>query len=120
MATFGEFFKNKRIALGITLREFCQKHNLDPGNISKLERGRLTPPKESKLKEYAQYLGIDEGSDEWYEFFDLAIAESGRIPKELMEKDLVEKLPILFRTARGKKPTKAELDEFVKFLKRSL
>jgi len=118
--TFGEFFKEKRIALGMTLREFCEEHNLDPGNLSKLERGRLSPPKEKKLEEYALYLKIEKGSDDWYEFFDLATAEAGRIPKELMENELVEKLPILFRTARGKKPSKEELEEFVRFLKKEL
>ncbi len=41
---FGEFFKAKRQALGLTLREFCLKHKLDPGNISRLERGLLAPP----------------------------------------------------------------------------
>jgi len=119
--SFGEFFKEKRIVIGLTLREFCGKYSLDPGNISKLERGRLTPPKETKLAEYANYLNIEKGSDDWYEFFDLATAEAGRIPKDLMEDDeLVEKLPILFRTVRGEKPSKEELDEFVEFLKQSL
>jgi transcriptional regulator with XRE-family HTH domain len=120
MGSFGEFFKKKRIALGLTLREFCEKHQLDPGNISKIERGRLTPPKEKKLEEYAQCLNIKKGSDDWYEFFDLATAEAGRIPTELMENELVGKLPILFRTARGKKPTKDELEEFITFLKKAI
>ncbi|MFA6636185.1 MAG: helix-turn-helix domain-containing protein [Candidatus Omnitrophota bacterium] len=120
MGSFGEFFKMKRTALGLTLREFCEKHKLDPGNISKLERGRLAPPKEKKLEEYAQYLGIKKGSDDWYEFFDLATAEAGRIPSELMEEELVQKLPILFRTARGKKPTEEELEKFITFLKKEL
>ncbi len=61
--TFGEFFKQKRIGLRKTLREFCREHDLDPGNISKLERGRVQPPqnKERRL-EYARYLQLD--SDE--------------------------------------------------------
>ena len=37
-ATFGEFFKQKRIVLGMTLRQFCAENGLDPGNISKIER----------------------------------------------------------------------------------
>ena len=32
--TFGNFFKQKRISLGLTLREFCRINELDPGNIS--------------------------------------------------------------------------------------
>lgn len=117
---FGEFFKSKRIELKLTLREFCLKHKLDPGNISKLERGILPPPKsQKKLKEYAAYLKLKEGTDDWYQFFDLAAAESGRLPKELMEDEIIDRLPILFRTLRGKKISKDKLDELIKKIKES-
>jgi hypothetical protein len=33
---FGEFFKRRRIALGLTLRAFCRSNALAPGNISRL------------------------------------------------------------------------------------
>lgn len=117
---FGEFFKNKRIELKLTLREFCLKHNLDPGNISKLERGILPPPKsQKKLKEYAKYLKVKEGTDDWFQFFDLAAAELGKLPKELMEDEIIERLPLLFRTLRGKKVSKDRLDELIKKIKES-
>ena len=59
MSNFGEFFKQKRISLGKTLRQFYQEHDLDPGNTSKMERGILpAPAAEEKLKEYAKYLNI--------------------------------------------------------------
>ncbi|OGV98178.1 MAG: hypothetical protein A2W53_06325 [Nitrospinae bacterium RIFCSPHIGHO2_02_39_11] len=35
--TFGEFFKQKRIGLKKTLRQFCAENKLDPGNISKMK-----------------------------------------------------------------------------------
>ena len=99
-ARFGEFFKKRRIALGVTLREFCRRNGLDPGNISRLERGLLAPPQGRELLEqYARLLDLKKGSDDWYTFFDLAAAETGRIPPEILEdQDLLEKLPILFRT----------------------
>ena len=69
-ALFGEYFKKKRMGLGKTLRQFCLENNLDPGNISKLERGILPPPASSaKLAHYAKCLGIIKGTDEWLEFF---------------------------------------------------
>ena len=118
MWQFGAFFKQKRLALGLSLRQFCHEHGLDPGNISTLERGRLAPPQHDKLEEYARLLGLQEGSDDWFRFFDLAAAEAGRIPQDIMsDEEAVEKLPILFRTLRGEKIPDERLDELVKKVK---
>ena len=118
-AVFGEFFKAKRQALGLTLREFCLKHQLDPGNLSRLERGLLPPPQDRKrLEEYAKCLELRQGSDDWYTFFDLAAAAKGRLPAELLEDEqLVAKLPLVFRTLRGKRLTSKQLDELLKKVK---
>jgi transcriptional regulator with XRE-family HTH domain len=118
-ALFGEFFKKKRIESGKTLRQFCLENNLDPGNISKLERGILPPPtSEEKLEHYARCLKIKKGSDEWYEFFDLAHASAGRIPEEIVsDENLLSKLPLVFRTLRGQKLTREQLNELAKRLK---
>jgi transcriptional regulator with XRE-family HTH domain len=112
---FGEFFKNKRIALGYTLRRFCEACGLDAGNLSRMERGILPPPqKREKLEEYAKCLKIKEGSDDWYQFFDLANAASGTIPEDVMkDADLVQKLPVFFRTIRGQKLTPEQLQELI-------
>ncbi|PIS36281.1 MAG: hypothetical protein COT35_12015 [Nitrospirae bacterium CG08_land_8_20_14_0_20_52_24] len=119
--TFGEFFKQKRIALRKTLRQFCAENKLDPGNMSKLERGLLPPPQASdKLEEYARYLRIKKGSDDWYTFFDLARIEAGRIPQELLDDDSVAaSLPILFRTLRGQKISEKKLDKLVQLIRKS-
>jgi transcriptional regulator with XRE-family HTH domain len=115
MDTFGAFFKQKRLASGLSLRQFCLEHGLDPGNLSKLERGRLAPPQHDKLEEYARLLGIPEGSDDWYRFFDLAAAETGRIPEDILsDEEVVAKLPLLFRTLRGEKIPDEKLNELVK------
>lgn len=118
---FGTFFKERRIALGVTLREFCRRNGLDPGNISRLERGLLAPPQGRELLEhYAKLLSLKKGSDDWYTFFDLAAAETGRIPPEILEdKDLLEKLPILFRTLRGQKVPDDQLDALVRKLRKA-
>jgi transcriptional regulator with XRE-family HTH domain len=103
MATdFGQFFQEKRIATGLTLRQFCLRHGLDPGNLSKLERGILPPPESGeKLTRYAHYLGLKPGSDDWYEFFDLAATARGKIPQDVMQdEEVVKKLPMVFRTIR--------------------
>ena len=116
---FGEYFKARRIAIKKTLRQFCIENGLDPGNISKLERGLLPPPQSrEKLEEYAGYLKIKKGSDVWYTFFDLAAAETGKIPDDIMAKEKIEhKLPILFRTLRGQKVSDENLEKLIKMLK---
>ena len=119
MATFGDFFKAKRLALGLTLRNFCMTHSLDPGNISKLERGRLLPPQSSqKLREYARMLKIKPGSKDWQTFLDLAAAEAGRIPEDLLsDEEVIGKLPVLFRTLRGQKLSDEEISGLMKMIK---
>ncbi len=116
---FGQFFKKKRIELGITLRQFCLENNFDPGNISKIERGLLPPPTNAeKLGQYAKSLKIKKGSNDWHEFVDLAYASSGRIPEEILSnKDLVSKLPLVFRTLRGQRLTKDQLNKLAEKLK---
>lgn len=113
--TFGEYFKELRIRKGITLREFCVTHDLDPGNLSKLERGELNPPQDiQKLKDYAFFLGLKEGSRDFQTFMDLAAASAGRIPPDLAkDKELIGRLPVLFRTLRGKKLDKEALKELI-------
>lgn len=119
-ALFGEYFKKRRMGLGKTLRQFCLENNLDPGNISKLERGILPPPASSgKLAHYAKCLGIIEGTDEWLEFFDIARAEAGRIPEEILaNKELVSRLPLVFRTLKGQKLTEEQLEKLARELEK--
>ena len=110
MVTFGTLFRTIREHSKQTLRAFCVEHSFDPGNVSRLERGRIAPPESDEvLAKYAYALGVIEGSDEWSQFFDLAAAERGRIPSDLMEdEELVQKLPLLFRTIRGANPQERE------------
>ncbi len=116
--TFGEYFRQRRIALGFTLRSFCKTYQLDPGNVSRLERDIIPPTvDEEKLAGYATALKIAKGSPDWITFFDLANTAKGRIPKDILnEKDAMKYLPLVFRTARGKKLTKKKLQELIKLI----
>ena len=100
MSGFGEFVRARRAKLGVPLRVFCEANGIDPSNWSKLERGRLAPPQGETLERYARALRLKKGSPEWFEFCDLASAETGRIPPDLAESDIAAKLPVLFRTLR--------------------
>ncbi len=77
---FGAFFRAKRIALGLPLREFCRRNGLDPGNISRLERGLLAPPRSDEILDaYSDYLKLPPKSEDRQTFRTLAVQES--LPK---------------------------------------
>ena len=90
--SFGEFFKQKRIGLGVTLRQFCQQNGFDAGNISKLERDVFAAPQsEEKLEEYANALKLERGSADWIEFFDLAAVSSRNLDlMKIKNEDLID------------------------------
>jgi transcriptional regulator with XRE-family HTH domain len=109
--SFGRFFESLRHRDRLTLREFCKKADADPANISRMERGVMLPPKNRTILErYATTLGLQDGSDEWQSFFDLAAVAQGKVPEDLLsDKELVKALPAFFRTLRGQKPTPEEM-----------
>lgn len=120
--TFGVFFKQKRRELGLTLREFCRINGFDPGNTSKIERGLLPPPQtRDKRFEYAKALGIREGTDDWLEFCDLATMSAGKIPPYIVSnEEVMNALPILFRTVRRKSLDEEDLQKLISSIRQEL
>ena len=118
---FGELFKSLRARSGQTLRQFCVTHGFDPGNISRLERGKMAPPQSAeKLADYARALGLVTGSDEFRQFIDLGLACAGQIPADVMEnEELVAMLPALLRTVSGKKLSPKQLDNLIEQIRRA-
>ena len=116
--TFGEFFRQKRIIIGFTLRSFCERYGYDPGNISRLERNILSPSlDDEKLAGYAMALQVKNSSEEWVRFHDLAHAAKGAIPKDLLKsREILSILPAFYRTARGEKLNKSKIKELIRLL----
>lgn len=116
--SFGEFFRQKRISLGFTLRSFCERYDYDPGNISRLERDILSPSiDQQKLEGYAAALKIPRDSEEWTMFFDLAHTAKGKIPEDIRsDPKVLSILPAFYRTARGEKLDKKKIDQLIKLL----
>ncbi len=115
---FGEFLKELRLKNKLSLRSFCIKVNADPGNISKVERGVIAPSfSDERLKHYAEGLGLAEGDEDWFTFFDLAAAEKGIIPKDIRNKLDVEALPIFFRSMRNEKLDEDAIRSLIEKLK---
>lgn len=121
MSQFGAFLKSRRAALKLSLRALYEKHGVDASNWSKLERGRLPPPQGKVLQRYAEYLEIEEGSDEWYTLFDLAAADAGRIPEDLLGGEIASRLPVFFRTLReSHKAGGADTEELLEEIKKKI
>ena len=118
---FGEFAKKKRLSLGVSLRQFCRDNGFDWGNISRMERGVSDPPKSREVQErYARALELEEGSEEWQTFLDLADICAGNIPQRIMsDEELVPKLPLVFRTLDGQKLTPEKLRELAEMIRRA-
>lgn len=117
MITFGAFIKSLRIKNSLTLREFCRIAKLDASNWSKIERDLLPPPKSRQILEgIAGILNLQAGSEDMNTLFDLAAISY--IPPELIgDQKVVDKLPVFFRTIRGEKPTRKELEQLIETLK---
>lgn len=117
---FGKFIKSQRLRKDIGLREFCRLLSVDASNWSKIERGILPPPQdETKLEQIAKIIGIDRESEKFIELKDMAAIDSGIIPKDIMsDKEVVNALPMFFRTVRSEKPTPEELDKLIETIRK--
>jgi len=120
MITFGHYIKNLRIDRRITLRDFCRKAGIDPSNWSRIERGILPPPKsKTNLESIRESLDLEVNSDEYTTLKELAVI--GHVPTELLNNQkVVDKLPVFFRTLRGEKPTREEMENLIKILENDL
>ena len=117
---FGEYLRSLRVARNLPLRRFCQLTGLDPGNVSKMERGLLQPPTGERLDQLAESLGLKEGTDERTLFNDLAYSCRGEIPPDILnDEELVARLPVVFRTLRGEPLGEDELKALAEKIRRS-
>ena len=118
-STFGALLKELRLKSGQTLREFCENNGFDPGNYSRIERGLFSPPGNEKVAVYARALGIEVGSDTHVDMLDRAAIDRGQLPQSLLsDEQLLEQLPVLFRTLRGQAVDDAKLDKLIDILRK--
>lgn len=119
--TFGEFIRERRLALDLSLRAFCDSFGEDPSNWSKMERGLLLPPAaKERLSQIAERLNITTEED-LQRFFDLSDMARQRIPDDIAaNEEWMAKLPVVFRTVRGEVPTEESLLDLANLLKGEL
>lgn len=117
---FGGYVRSKRLEKGFSLREFCRRLEEDASNWSKIERETMAPPQDTgKLRKIAGVFGIEEGGDEWKRLVDMASVGAGVIPEYIMsDKNIVDALPVFFRTVGSVKPTREELMELIDAIKK--
>lgn len=109
--SFCETLKERRLALRMTLREFCRIADEDPANFSRIERGLKVPPGDDVLERYGkalQYTGQD-----LLNFITLGALTRKNLPKHLSEEELAGKLPAFLRLINGEYPTEEQLREAV-------
>ena len=116
---FGDMLNKLRLEKGLTLRKFCRLTGFDPGNVSRWERGKMNPPQDpKKLERIATALDLENGSTEYDDFISSAAISAGHIPKKTMEdKELLQKLPIFFRTLDGRKLSPEQLESLITIIK---
>ena len=97
---FGAFVKHHRIAAGMTLRSFCRAIGHDASNWSKIERGVIPPPQDSRwLDKIASTLGLDATGRMELEY--LSSLARGQLPSDFQGSEIQSKLPAFFRAIRG-------------------
>lgn len=121
LSKFGQFLKELRLSLGMSLRAACKATGYDPSNWSKIERGRIPPPSNAvTLNKWAKIFGLEKHPQKRQQFLDLANIAQGIIPQDLLSGDnAVDCLPAFFRTVRNKKAAKADIDKLIELIRNS-
>ena len=101
--TFGEKVRARRSELSLTLRDCALHADIDFGNLSKIERGRIAPPQDEEvLTRLLRALHLD-GTERGDALRTEAALESGRIPAAaLSDERVMAALPIFLRTAKNR------------------
>lgn len=118
---FGEIIKSLRLERNLGLREFCRHLSMDASNWSKIERGVLAPPQDTeKLEQIMKVLDIAKDTEIYNELMDKAAIDAGIIPKDILtDREILNSLPMFFRTVRSEKPTPEELERLIEKIRES-
>ena len=93
---FGSFFKAHRLKAGFGLRRFADLIEMPASNLSAIEHDRRSMPGDKAIVA-AEILGLEKGTEEWDDFFDLCSA-TGQIPADVEMVVNKRFIPALLRT----------------------
>ena len=117
---FGEILQERRGKLRLSLRDCAIRANMDPGNLSRIERGRAAPPQDpdvlARLLEAVELTDTDEGQ----KLIDAAALQNGRIPRDILSnEEVMSALPVLLRTVNNKQLDGASIEKLVDMIKKA-
>jgi transcriptional regulator with XRE-family HTH domain len=116
--TFGQFLKEKRLALDLSLREFARRVGVQPSNYCNVEAGVLPPPPADTLEKLAKALGLKKGTPDYETFHDLAARDRDEIPADVeqivKENELI---PAMLRTVESEQVSKEQLRGIIEDLR---
>lgn len=115
---FGSIVRARRAELRLSLRDCALQANIDFGNLSKIERGRMAPPQDPDVvNRLISVLGLD-GSEEADALRDSAALENGRIPASaLADAKVMAALPIFLRTAQNRQLDEATAEKLIEMIR---
>lgn len=122
MERFGAYLRALRLKIGKGLREFSIECETDPGNLSKIETGKMAPPTGDLLDRIASALRLIPESVERKLFDTKAAVDRSELPEEtktlLSDDELLQKLPAFARLLKDKNKTlDQQMDEIVRLVR---
>ena len=116
--TFGQFLKEKRLALDLSLREFARRVGMQPSNYCNVEADVLSPPPVETLEKLGRALGLRKGTSDYETFHDLAAKGRDEIPVDVerivKENELI---PAMLRTVEYEQLSKEQLRGIIEDLR---
>lgn len=116
---FGQLLKKIRVEeANIGLRNFAEMVELQPSNLSNIERGKIAPPaNKGTLDRICDTLGLSPADPRRAELFDLAAEDSKRIPADIATAIKENQgVPVLVRTVANKQLSDEKLRELAKYI----
>lgn len=116
--TFGQFLKEKRLALDLSLREFARQVGMQPSNYCNVEADVLPPPRAERLEKLSSALGLKRGTSNYETFHDLAAEGRDEIPADI-ERIVKgnELIPAMLRTVEYEQLSKEQLRGIIEDLR---
>ena len=113
---FGEYIKQRREAMGLTMRVFAEKIGISPAYLCDIEKGNRKAP-ERFLTAFADALGIT-NPDELNAFYDLAgISKNGQHSDINGYMESVPSARVALRAAKDHNLTNEDWEELIRIIK---